>query len=309
MKPSTGILAAVALTAVVVSVPLVLSADGADSPAREGSTPGKRSEAPTAPAAQDKDPVLSLPLARYSLTRDQQVILDRAQIRLQESCVRRLTSSALPPREVPDATAAQETSRRYGLLDLESAKRYGYQSPDSPPDNASRPKPDATQMMLLSGETASGETVKTYKGRAVPEGGCSAEARRVVYRDHDKEPGIAVAQQIDIDGYKLSLQESRVLEAFSAWSQCMKSSGYSYTSPLEVTDDPEFADADSSGRERAVAQADVKCKLKVRLPQTWLAAESAIQKEMIQKNQFALERLSQSQREMVQRAQSILGKE
>jgi hypothetical protein len=252
--------------------------------------------------------VLSLPLAEYSLTREQNVLLDRAQIRLQESCVRRLDSSELPPREVPDATAAQEPSRRYGLMDLESAKRYGYQSPGSQPSDENLPRPDATQAMLLSGETPSGKAVKTYQGLVVPEGGCNAESRRVVYGDHDKEPGIAVAQKIDIGSYKLSLQDSRVTKAFSSWSQCMKDSGYSYESPLTVTDDPEFADADYSDRERAVTQADVTCKLKMRLPQKWLAVESAIQKEMIQEDQSALRRLSESQKKMVQKAQSILEK-
>ncbi|MBC2907920.1 hypothetical protein [Streptomyces cupreus] len=302
-------MAAVGITAALaVSVPLVLTA-GDDAPAAEGETTRQKADrAATDPATADEDLVLSLPLAEYSLTREQQVVLDRAQIKLQESCVRRLSSTTLPRREVPDATAAQEPSRRYGLMDLDSAKRYGYQQPDSPAGDASLPRPDATQQMLLTGHTRSGDPVKTYKGRPVPEGGCSTEARSEVYGDHDKQPGIAAAQQIDVEGYELSLRDSQVVDAFSDWSKCMKSAGYSYESPLKVTDDPEFADADYSDRERAVAEADVTCKLDVRLPQTWLAVESAIQKKMIGQNRSELDKLSQSQRRMVERARSILEK-
>lgn len=312
MKRSTGIVTAVGITAALaVSVPLVLTASDDDTATTQGDTTRRKADrAATAPAtAQKKDFVLSLPLAEYALTREQQVVLDRAQIKLQESCVKRLSSTALPHREVPDATAAEEPSRRYGLMDLDSAKRYGYQQPDdSPADNASLPQPDATQQMLLTGQNRSGDPVKTYKGRPVPEGGCNTEARAEIHGDHDEQPGIAVAQQIDVESYELSLRDSQVVDVFSDWSKCMKKAGYSYESPLKVTDDPEFADADYSDRERAVAEADVTCKLDVRLPQTWLAVETAIQKEMIGPHKGDLNKLSQSQRGMVERAQSVLKK-
>ncbi|WAZ22518.1 hypothetical protein STRCI_003777 [Streptomyces cinnabarinus] len=311
MKRSTGIVAAVGITAALaVSVPLVLATGDDDTAATQGAgTTGRKADpAATAPATSQKDFVLSLPLAGYAFTREQQVVLDRAQIKLQESCVRRLSSTALPHREVPDATAAQEPSRRYGLMDLDSAKRYGYQQPDSPADNASLPRPDATQQMLLSGRNRSGDPVTTYKGRAVPKGGCSTEARGTVYGDHDEQPGIAVAQRIDVESYELSLRDSKVVDVFSDWSKCMKDTGYSYESPLKVTDDPEFADADYSDRERAVAEADVTCKLDVRLPQTWLAVESAIQKKLIGPHKGDLNKLSRSQLSMVERAESILKK-
>ncbi len=308
MKRSTALLVTAGATAlaVSVSVPLVRSLNDTDSPARETGAPAERTLAPAPSGTPAKDFVLSLPLAAYSLTREQQVLLDRAQIRLQETCVRRLSSSDLPPREVPDASAAVEPSRRYGIVDMESAKRYGYQSPDTPSSTASLPRPNETQAMLLSGRTSAGKALKTYKGHAVPEGGCNAESRDAIYKDHDKEPGIAVAQQIDIDSYKRSLQDSRVSAAFSDWSRCMKRAGYTYESPMKVADDPEFADANYSKRERSVAVADVTCKFEVRLPQTWIAVESAIQKKMIERRQSALTHLSESQKLMVQRARRVL---
>ncbi len=212
----------------------------------------------------------------------------------------------MPVREVPDATTARESSRRYGLMDLESARQHGYQAPDQILDSESRPQPSPTQIMLLSGQKPSGERLKTFKSKPVPAGGCSAEARRLVYGNHDEEPGIAVAQRIDIEGYKLSLQEPRLTTAFSSWSQCMKRTGYAYTSPLTVTDDPDFSDADPSDKERAVAQADVACKVRLRLPQTWEAIETAIQSKMIKENYVVLTQLRQDQERMVRKAKSIL---
>ncbi|MFD8220309.1 hypothetical protein ACFV2U_43240 [Streptomyces sp. NPDC059697] len=193
-------------------------------------------------------------------------------------------------------------------MDLESAKVNGYQSPDSPQNNDSPTRPNATQKMLLSGETPSGKPLNRYKGHAVPKGGCNAEAGRFLYEDHDKQPGIAAGRKIDVDSFRLSQQDPRITEVFFAWSQCMKKAGYSYKSPLTVTDDPDFADAEVSDRERAVAVADVRCKFKIHLEQKWLAVESAIQKKMIEANQSDLSRLSQDQKKIVQRAQSILEK-
>ncbi|MFG2354303.1 hypothetical protein [Streptomyces sp. NPDC048521] len=306
MKRSRRTLTAIAIAAIAVSVPVVLVVRGSGSPAPEGRISAEPNQRTTPSAANSEDFTLSLPLARYALTRHQGVILDRAEIKLQEACVRRLGGSELPPRKVPDASSAQETGRRYGLTDLESAEATGYQSPDSPRTNASLPRPNATQSMLLSGHAPSGKPVTTYKGHTLPEGGCNAESRRTLYEDHDKQPGITTARKIDIDSFRLSQQDPRVAGAFSEWSTCMKKAGYSYTSPLTVTDDPEFADAEVSARERAVATADVRCKRAIHLEQRWLAVESAIQKKLITENRDDLTRLSQSQQRMVRKARAIL---
>ncbi|MFJ4773229.1 hypothetical protein ACIP88_29695 [Streptomyces uncialis] len=249
----------------------------------------------------------SLPMEKYALSREESGILQDAETRLQEACVARFGAGSLPPRKTTGAPdGPTDSNRRYGLTDLAEATRDGYQVPGGDDRAAAKlPQPDATQTMLLVGRTADGKKAERHQGLRVPEGGCYGESRRKVRRDHGLHPGRETARTIDLDSYRQSLREPRVVESFASWSRCMKRSGYTYTSPLTVTDDKAFADGVADGRERAVAQADVRCKFEVDLPKTWFTVESAVQQKMIKKHLGQLESLAASRRSIVEAARTL----
>ncbi|NWF26161.1 hypothetical protein HW130_07745 [Streptomyces sp. PKU-EA00015] len=249
----------------------------------------------------------TLPLDKYALDQAETLLLRRAEIRVQESCVRRFGVAPLPDRVDRAHVGKAEASRRYGLTDIRSAAENGYQWPDDPAvPVAQLPQPDVTQAMLLSGRTPQGQPLEEYKGMPVPAEGCYGEAKRRVYGDHEGHPGRELAQRIDFDSHEASTQDNRVVDAFAEWSRCMKESGHSYQSPLTVTDDPRFADPAVDDYERSVARADVTCKFRVGLLRTWNSVESSLQSEMIEKHRPSLARLADSQRAMTDAAAVIM---
>ncbi|MER6994602.1 hypothetical protein [Streptomyces sp. NPDC000410] len=293
------------LALLALSVSLVACADRSDAPTERG--PGPTAAGSGAPAPKQAAFTFSMPLDQYALSPQDKLLLDRAEIKLQEACVRRFGAPALPPRNPERGSAQAEASRRYSLTDARAAARNGYQVADATgPDPASLPQPSALQSMLLSGKGADAKPVKEYQGIPVPSGGCYGESKRKVYGDHYGQRGREIAQSIDFDSYKASLEDPRVKSAFADWSGCMKRHGHTYASPLAVTDDPAFSDPTADERERAVAKADVTCKFEVGLPKTWHAVESAIQQGLIKKESSALDSLAASQKKIVAGARKIL---
>lgn len=296
----------------LLALTCVSACGGTSAPARPAAddrapASARAAESPVAKPA-DLDFAAKLPLAKYSVTAEEKAVLNKAESKVRNSCLKDFGEPPLPVPDIPPP-AARDTggNRRYGLLDPVSARKYGYQLPPEPtagPDGLPQPSPQ--QAALLSGIDADGEKLTDYRGRPVPPGGCSAYARSRIYAEHKANAGREVAQSIDMDGYKSSLKDPRVLSSFAAWSRCMDSRGFTYTSPLSVTDDPRFADADVDAEERSVATADVECKQRVGLPETWLAAESAVQRKMMKDKQTELTSLSTSRQKMLADAAAIL---
>ncbi|WP_405899434.1 hypothetical protein OG242_19855 [Streptomyces sp. NBC_00727] len=263
---------------------------------------------PTGTKPADLDIAASLPLAKYSVTVEEKAVLNKAESKVRNSCLQDFGEPPMPsPGVAPPNDRDTGGNRRYGLLDPVSAQRYGYQlPPGTTAGPAGLPQPSPRQAALLSGVAADGEKLTAYRGRPVPLGGCSADARRRIYAEHQANAGREAAQSIDMESYKSSLKDPGVVASFAAWSRCMHSRGFTYASPLAVTDDPQFADAEADAEERAVATADVECKQRVGLTETWLAAESTVQRKMIEGKKTELASLLASRQKMLADAAAIL---
>ncbi|MER8091293.1 hypothetical protein ABTZ57_41270 [Streptomyces sp. NPDC094048] len=71
----------------------------------------------------------------------------------------------------------------------------------------------------------------------------------------------------------------------------MKSSGFSYATPLDAMADHRFLGPAVSTLEKRTAVADVTCKESVQLPQVWLSVESEKQRPLIQQHGKTLDKL------------------
>ncbi|WP_405671894.1 hypothetical protein [Streptomyces sp. NBC_01530] len=293
--------------AVAVLAAAALSACGGPSSSPAGHPAPARATSPR-PSAGDV-PVLSgdysgkLPIAAYSLTPDQSELIQSAEQKLEKKCLARYGIS-YPFTRQPQTRSAD---RRYGLSSPKEASAYGYHLPPSPAVSASPIPPGMlTVLMGESGKNAGSEV--TYHGRAVPKGGCRAEAVERVEGEYARPNISAAAGAIASGSYAQSMRQPAVLAVFRRWSSCMAASGgRRYASPMDPLDVPEFTKGHPGAREVPTAVADVECKRKTRLLPVWFGVESRIQGAMIDKQAAALSELQRIHRAQVAEAKAVLG--
>ncbi|MFJ8843521.1 hypothetical protein ACIRFF_11515 [Streptomyces cyaneofuscatus] len=207
------------------------------------------------------------------------------------------------------ATSVTAMDRRYGLADLEHARRYGYHLPPvqktQEPDRLSK---EAAEILVGAKEPyPTGKEVTTYKGAQVPKGGCRGEASRKVRQAFNDVTGASIANGISTEGFKQSVQQQAVIDAFQEWSSCMRQKGFTYKDPLAPLNNEEFfKDSAASPKEIDTAVADTQCKKSTRLLEIWFSAEEAIQKDMIAAKETELDNLRAHHAKKLQNAQRIL---
>lgn len=248
---------------------------------------------PWVPAASESGqpaPVLldpsdrTLPIERFLLTTGQRRELTAAQYVLAAGCVARyglsftppaMSSGGANPRDAAGTSA--NTARRYGVVDAGAAVRAGYHLPG--PGSSfghDEPQPTAEVLTLLTGAATRGSGVKpdvpatTFRGRPLPPGGCTAEAARASHGrrtgDLDDEP---LAREVNVSSFDRTMITPSVVQAVTAWSSCMKKSGFSFTSPVAAPGPQLMSQEQAGAEERAIAVADVACKRATNLVGTW----------------------------------------
>ncbi|HEX4814276.1 MAG TPA: hypothetical protein VFV66_16145 [Nonomuraea sp.] len=253
--PETGCRAVLALLA------LTAAACSAGEPVRQPA-PGV-----TSPAQ------LVLPFDAYKTTPEQRAMLGNAHNLLVVRCMRRQGVTIDPPAEDPALIADVDpgNSRRYGVVDVEAARRHGYHL-------ARPPSPDTTASWA-------GKLPEPARDRLYSSHGCLDRASLALERGASKA-----------DWQWLSLQDSLTLEqsakdpsvtrAARRWQECMSRAGHSYPAP-------EAAIADSrwnlekpavTDDERQTAVADTQCKWSSGLVAAWYAADAELQRSVIRDN-------------------------
>jgi hypothetical protein len=234
---------------------------------------------------------LELPLDAYQLNDEQRRTVRQAIAVLTAECMHR---HGLEP--VPESLPAsgqpklRPNERRYGLLDAVQAARSGYHVGTGNPTKNSGSSPSSNQSVPSAGQlaVAYGGGPNVIDGRPIPAGGCYGEARRTL-----SAPVASVdpdsAQQFAQQSFELSRRDSRVGNAFAAWSACMGRSNLVYADPLGVGNDPSFSGPVATSAEKRTATIDVACKQETNVAGVWLAVESAYQQRVLAQNpgQFA----------------------
>lgn len=121
-----------------------------------------------------------------------------------------------------------------------------------------------------------------------------------------KEQIIETALHISSQSYQDSMARPEIQTAFQKWSTCMKEKGYTYASPMDPPSVGKFQEGPVTVVEKATAQADVACKTRTDLLNSWFAVESEIQQAMIAGDAKVLGELRELHRKKVAAARTIL---
>jgi hypothetical protein len=99
--------------------------------------------------------------------------------------------------------------------------------------------------------------------------------------------------------------DPRVLAVERAWSKCMAQRGYSFRTPQQAQQH-NWPRTPTTG-EVATAVADVSCKAKTNLPNTWLTVEAGYQQVLVAQTLAALSQLQANFSRLIQRSEALLG--
>jgi len=241
---------------------------------------------------------LDLPVYDYQLSPSQYAKVAEAKQVLVTACMKRYGFSWSAP-----APTIPRQDRRYGVIDLRAAQRYGYHL--LPTDSSVAAEPGAenpskeemaalTAGQLLDGDTGASRLaagydspVKRVRGKAVPPGGCAQEAERKLLGRDDLRSEAGVVSRINTESFSSSMNTPAVRAVFAKWSSCMKKAGYDFPDPLKSIGSADLNVPAAPKAETALATADVKCKESVDLVAVWSRAETTIQRGMIKKKASA----------------------
>jgi hypothetical protein len=142
-------------------------------------------------------------------------------------------------------------------------------------------------------------------GAAPRQMGCFQQAASEIYGRLGGSPSPDPVPGIAAQASQWAQNDPRVLAVERAWSGCMARRGYSYHTPLQAQQHG-WPSTPTTG-EVATAVADVSCKARTNLPNTWLTVEAAYQRALIAQNLTVLSQLQANFQGLLQRAEGLLG--
>jgi hypothetical protein len=225
---------------------------------------------------------LRLPLDDYQPSLAETGRLARAHRALLRQCMREFgfADAAPDPATAPGPRTWNE--RRYGLTDPAQAA-HGYW-PDS---RVATARPRSPSLSAAEGAVLTGSGAGTVAGRAVPAGGCAAEAQRRLTARDPVGADRSLAQRLGSTSFFGSQQAPQVRAVTERWAGCMRAAGHPYAGPLDPPKDARFA-GPAGPAEVATARTDVGCKQRTNLVGVWFAVEAAQQRSLIAANGPAL---------------------
>ncbi|MEU6896212.1 hypothetical protein ABZ934_31605 [Streptomyces sp. NPDC046557] len=249
---------------------------------------------------------MTLPLDGYSSTPREQYAWQVATQDQWRACMARYGFKNFgppePSLEVAVGAADSGMGRRYGLSDLEAAKKRGYHLPETPEPSRWEPAKGAEEAVF----TGTGPEVAggTYKGKKISDGGCRGEVKRQL-----PMPQTPIVAEAESRAFLAAKDDASVKEKIAQWSGCMKKRGFDIKSPIDDVA-PLGIDIKSktpSAREIELAVADVECKGETQLVDFWYKNEESKQKQEISKGTAALARERDSKNSVVNKAAQTYG--
>ncbi|MEW2495213.1 hypothetical protein AB0942_17020 [Streptomyces nodosus] len=212
-------------------------------------------------AASDLGP---LPADRYAYTSRDYQRSHQASALLIRQCMADLGHPDFPldPRYPSDPIVGTMVSTDYGVLDPETARRWGYGW-----DPAQHPVPRPKGRRMTNAEYADWPT-------------CNADATRRLMRGIDVTRDWLYAGRRATEVDKAIRRDPRVRDAWDIWSRCVAAQGFArYPDPAAAYADDAWqrgSDGNTrhSQRERATAVADVTCKRRHPTVELWHAVRA-----------------------------------
>jgi hypothetical protein len=243
-----------------------------------------------------------LPFDTYRLTEAEEAVVNRALLVLVTRCMRDHGFSVItiPPAVVGGPSGVPRNSRRYGVTDADTIRRFGYHLPRDPAADDRAAHLDKWIAGLNEQESAA-----LYGTDDRP--GCRERAPAML-TGGVPDADVGRFASLRSDGLERSREDPRVLAAIRDWRACMRREGLDYADPYEAVGDERW-NLDSpaiSDREIEVATADVRCKNQTRLVRIWVTVESEIQRKQIRRNAAMFARLAEVNRLTVANAERVL---
>jgi hypothetical protein len=294
---------AVPVTAVAL---LVTACSGASTKA--GPRPVEVTATPSLASVADR----TLPIEAYLLNGRQSAAIHNAMGILEASCMARFGLS-YHPKPADLNSPVTQLARRYGSTDPSVVSSLGYHAPQGFKDNkvAGPTLTDQERQVLTggvepggAGPSASAAPAQSVNGQTIPQGGCLGEATAKVNPEPDRTAA-ELADQINAGDYQASLSNPQVKTVFAAWSACMKSKGYTYSTPLDAINDHAWATDTPTKTEIETATADLECKTGNNVVGVWYAVESAMETHDIAAKSGTLQKLKDGYQAALTRAAQI----
>ncbi|MEU6788933.1 hypothetical protein ABZ912_57965 [Nonomuraea angiospora] len=243
---------------------------------------------------------LSIPFDRYNLSPSDIGILEGAEELLIRDCMRRrgMAWEVLPQSAAEDVEPANR--RRYGVVEPEIARLFGYHNPPDRPTVARRAAALAGRMRSLS--------AKERQAAYGEQDGCLKQAR-----DHLEQgtPQVdeALFNRLISETFERSQRDPEVVQVFRAWSTCMREQGRPYADPLAaITDRRWMKGGPASQEEIRAAQADVGCKARTDLVSIWSAVEKRIQDDAVAAHPAEFRALQETKDRQLAAARAVLAR-
>lgn len=263
---------------------------------------------PIPPASSTRQIVMPLDVYEQVSTQEQDA-LSESQTLLVEQCMTARGFTYPAPASTSNGFAAlqQVENDPFGLDNMARAEAYGY----------AQPKGSASQGPQIIGFIGGGLFTGALKnhGRAYTMAlfgfgpgasgpGCYQQATSGVYGALGGNPNPDPVPSIAAQAAQWAQTDRRVEAVERAWSRCMAAHGYNFGTPLQAQQH-NWPSQPTTG-EVATAVADVSCKTRTNLPNTWLTVEAAYQQALVAQNLAALSELQKNFGALLSRAEAIL---
>ncbi|MFJ9901908.1 hypothetical protein ACIRVK_03195 [Streptomyces sp. NPDC101152] len=227
---------------------------------------------PALPTVSREVAGLRYPVEEANLSVNQQYAVYYAEDILMERCMKKGGEEWVPIR--PPVQFVSADRRRYGVMELDVVRRFGYHMPPPPPEATAR-------IVRLNHLTPKADEIAFG---ADGQGGCYAVAReRILGGAHDVD--YKLFNDLNRKSLSLAQKTQPVKRAIGRWSACMKASGYRYEDPFEAVGASSWGrEKRPSSKEIEVATTDVECKSKSHLVAVWAREEVRLQTTYIQEN-------------------------
>lgn len=272
--------------------------------------------------SSEKD--LSLPFDAYDLNPIQRSIVDQADFKVADQCLRKF-GLRMPSSKNTSPVEYPKNADYAGWLEPRDVEKYGYQGPPGMRDEAWAAQDGRRAFVIPANIDAAytGLGKSVVNGTRVPDGGCADEAERALNAGAPAPTGSGPAKPRD-HKQMLSLMDSasevafkdpRLAEADKRWSTCMQERGFSYSAPYAAENDRRWEkNVDPATRRHPVtsleirtAVADEQCRKETNYFGVRLAVYADAQNKIIAANRDKVLRLQKLMNTRYANARKILG--
>ncbi|MGW0809984.1 hypothetical protein [Nonomuraea sp. NPDC002799] len=242
---------------------------------------------------------LTVPFDRYNFSPADISIIENAEDLLVRECMRGrgLAWETLPVAAESDLEPPNR--RRYGVVEPEIARLYGYHVAPERPSVARR---------VAARESRAAHLPEKERQAVYDEtGGCLRQARDRIEQGAP-QVDTALFNKLITQTFEQSRRDAKVVQIFQSWSACMRAEGLRYADPLAaITDQRWLGDGPPTREELRAAQADVRCKAATGLVSVWSAAEERIQGDAVRAHPEEFEALKAAKDRQIEAALRLAG--